>query len=227
MKFPQCLSNHQSNHFPLSIRIFSSLSSICSSKTTLWWTTPATPTTSSWPPPPSFARARSYPWTSSWRGRGYYQRPQRWVSHFRSCNFLFSLQVNSVILLLLHSVEIAKIYSHHFSAKNYLREINVFSAKLRYKLFSRNFSKRGKFLVFPHCVLPQWKWHIISNSDYEARLSKADQNEPTNPAIERATNALKFVAQHVKNEDSFNSVSDIYIFIEHSTQCGKTRNSLS
>lgn len=45
-------------------------------------------------------------------------------------------------------------------------------------------------------------------SDYEARLSKADQiDREINPAIERATNALKFVAQHVKNEDSFNSVS--------------------
>ena len=41
-----------------------------------------------------------------------------------------------------------------------------------------------------------------------ARLSKADQiDREINPAIERATNALKFVAQHVKNEDSFNSVS--------------------
>ena len=29
-----------------------------------------------------------------------------------------------------------------------------------------------------------------------------------NPAIEKAMNALKFVAQHVKNEDNFNSVSD-------------------
>ena len=28
-----------------------------------------------------------------------------------------------------------------------------------------------------------------------------------NPAIEKAMNALKFVAQHVKNEDNFNSVS--------------------
>ena len=45
-------------------------------------------------------------------------------------------------------------------------------------------------------------------SDYEARLSKADKEErEMNPAIERATNALKFVAQHVKNQDNFNSVS--------------------
>ena len=29
-----------------------------------------------------------------------------------------------------------------------------------------------------------------------------------NPAIEKAMNALKFVAQHVKNEDNFNSVRE-------------------
>ena len=52
-------------------------------------------------------------------------------------------------------------------------------------------------------------------SDYEARLSKADQiDREINPAIERATNALKFVAQHVKNEDSFNSVSPTYYFLK-------------
>ena len=31
----------------------------------------------------------------------------------------------------------------------------------------------------------------------------------TNPAVERAMNALKFVAQHVKNEDNFEGVSDV------------------
>ena len=46
-------------------------------------------------------------------------------------------------------------------------------------------------------------------SDYEARLSKADRDErDTDPAIERATNAVKFVAQHVKNEDNFNGYAD-------------------
>ena len=34
-----------------------------------------------------------------------------------------------------------------------------------------------------------------------------------NPAIERATNALKFVAQHVKNEDNFNSYADDWKYV--------------
>ena len=51
-------------------------------------------------------------------------------------------------------------------------------------------------------------------SDYEARLSKADKEErEMNPAIERATNALKFVAQHVKNEDNFNSYADDWKYV--------------
>ena len=51
-------------------------------------------------------------------------------------------------------------------------------------------------------------------SDYEARLSKADKDErELNPAIERATNALKFVAQHVKNEDNFNSYADDWKYV--------------
>ena len=33
------------------------------------------------------------------------------------------------------------------------------------------------------------------------------------PAIERATNALKFVAQHVKNEDNFNSYADDWKYV--------------
>ena len=33
------------------------------------------------------------------------------------------------------------------------------------------------------------------------------------PAIERATNALKFVAQHVKNEDNFNSFADDWKYV--------------
>ena len=51
-------------------------------------------------------------------------------------------------------------------------------------------------------------------SDYETRLSKSDEDnldddddDEVNPAIEKAMNALKFVAQHVKNQDNFNSVS--------------------
>ena len=68
---------------------------------------------------------------------------------------------------------------------------------------------------------------FLCNSDYEARLSKADQNEPTNPAIERATNALKFVAQHVKNEDSFNSVRGIFISSKKRSQIGNNENLLS
>merc|ERR1712141_892776 len=54
----------------------------------------------------------------------------------------------------------------------------------------------------------------LAYSDYEARLSKADQiDREINPAIERATNALKFVAQHVKNEDSFNSYADDWKYV--------------
>jgi hypothetical protein len=34
-----------------------------------------------------------------------------------------------------------------------------------------------------------------------------DEVRELNPAMERAMNALKFVAQHVKNEDKFDSVS--------------------
>ena len=57
---------------------------------------------------------------------------------------------------------------------------------------------------------------LLSSSDYETRLSKSDddalddEDDDVNPAIEKAMNALKFVAQHVKNQDNFNSVS--YIF---------------
>ena len=43
-----------------------------------------------------------------------------------------------------------------------------------------------------------------------------------NPAIEKAMNALKFVAQHVKNEDNFNSVSDhfkVYFSMNHRIKC--------
>ena len=55
----------------------------------------------------------------------------------------------------------------------------------------------------------------LAYSDYEARLSKADKNDEDemNPAIERATNALKFVAQHVKNEDNFNSYADDWKYV--------------
>jgi len=55
----------------------------------------------------------------------------------------------------------------------------------------------------------------LAYSDYEARLSKDDkvERELMNPAIERATNALKFVAQHVKNEDNFNSYADDWKYV--------------
>ena len=49
---------------------------------------------------------------------------------------------------------------------------------------------------------------FISFSDYDTRLSKSENNQEMNPAIEKAMNALKFVAQHVKNEDNFNSVRE-------------------
>ena len=38
-------------------------------------------------------------------------------------------------------------------------------------------------------------------------MLKAEEVRVMNPAMERAMNALKFVAQHVKNEDKFESVS--------------------
>ena len=51
-------------------------------------------------------------------------------------------------------------------------------------------------------------------SDYDARLSKVDKEDrEMDPAIERATNALKFVAQHVKNEDNFNSFADDWKYV--------------
>ena len=58
-------------------------------------------------------------------------------------------------------------------------------------------------------------FNFLHYSDYEARLSKADKEERElmNPAIERATNALKFVAQHVKNEDNFNSYADDWKYV--------------
>jgi len=36
---------------------------------------------------------------------------------------------------------------------------------------------------------------------------RTDEVRDLNPAVERAMNALKFVAQHVRNEDKFESVS--------------------
>ena len=39
--------------------------------------------------------------------------------------------------------------------------------------------------------------------------SQSHRTTETNPAVERAMNALKFVAQHVKNEDNFEGVSDV------------------
>ena len=60
-------------------------------------------------------------------------------------------------------------------------------------------------------------------SDYDTRLSKSEHNRnEMNPAIEKAMNALKFVAQHVKNEDNFNSVSDhfkVYFDMNHRIKC--------
>lgn len=57
-------------------------------------------------------------------------------------------------------------------------------------------------------------------SDYETRLSKSDEDnldddddDEVNPAIEKAMNALKFVAQHVKNQDNFNSFADDWKYV--------------
>jgi hypothetical protein len=50
-------------------------------------------------------------------------------------------------------------------------------------------------------------------SDYDTRLSKSENNQEMNPAIEKAMNALKFVAQHVKNEDNFNSFADDWKYV--------------
>ena len=77
-------------------RIFSSLSSICSSKTIVWWATSTSSTTSypwrSWRTP-SFTCPRSYPWPTSWWQWCHCQWSQWWVSHFRLSNFIFGLQV--------------------------------------------------------------------------------------------------------------------------------------
>ena len=50
---------------------------------------------------------------------------------------------------------------------------------------------------------------VFGFSDYETQVLKADDVREMNPAMERAMNALKFVAQHVKNEDKFESVSGV------------------
>ena len=39
-------------------------------------------------------------------------------------------------------------------------------------------------------------------------MESQSMRRSTNPAVERAMNALKFVAQHVKNEDNFEGVSE-------------------
>ena len=60
----------------------------------------------------------------------------------------------------------------------------------------------------PHANAFVEKHSFFLFSDYDTRLSKSEHNRnEMNPAIEKAVNALKFVAQHVKNEDNFNSVS--------------------
>jgi nicotinic acetylcholine receptor len=50
-------------------------------------------------------------------------------------------------------------------------------------------------------------------SDYETQLLKADDVRELNPAVERAMNALKFVAQHVKNEDKFESFANDWKYV--------------
>jgi hypothetical protein len=53
--------------------------------------------------------------------------------------------------------------------------------------------------------------HHLGGSDESESDHKFDLMESgtkvTNPAVERAINALKFVAQHVRNEDNFEEVS--------------------
>ena len=53
-------------------------------------------------------------------------------------------------------------------------------------------------------------------------MLKADDVRELNPAVERAMNALKFVAQHVKNEDKFESVrfSELFRPFFHATSPG-------
>eukprot|EP00095_Tigriopus_kingsejongensis_P011514 maker-scaffold33_size549341-snap-gene-0.15 protein:Tk11514 transcript:maker-scaffold33_size549341-snap-gene-0.15-mRNA-1 annotation:"nicotinic acetylcholine receptor subunit alpha1" len=52
--------------------------------------------------------------------------------------------------------------------------------------------------------------HLIPNRDFVR-----PQEEPStlNPAVERAMNALKFVAQHVKNEDNFEGFADDWKYV--------------
>ncbi|QQP40019.1 Nicotinic acetylcholine receptor alpha 1 subunit, partial [Caligus rogercresseyi] len=49
--------------------------------------------------------------------------------------------------------------------------------------------------------------------DYSSCERHSNDDEDLNPALEKAMNALKFVAQHVKNEDNFESFSDDWKYV--------------
>ncbi|XP_040572119.1 acetylcholine receptor subunit alpha-like 1 [Lepeophtheirus salmonis] len=51
------------------------------------------------------------------------------------------------------------------------------------------------------------------HGDYSSCERHLDKAHELNPALEKAMNALKFVAQHVKNEDNFESFSDDWKYV--------------
>ena len=53
------------------------------------------------------------------------------------------------------------------------------------------------------------KFDLVESGRSPSGRHGRDGGPTTNPAVERAMNALKFVAQHVKNEDNFEGVSDV------------------
>lgn len=53
--------------------------------------------------------------------------------------------------------------------------------------------------------------HLVSSQDYYR--SPVEEHNSLNPAVERAMNALKFVAQHVKNEDNFEGFADDWKYV--------------
>ncbi|TRY66949.1 hypothetical protein TCAL_04353 [Tigriopus californicus] len=53
--------------------------------------------------------------------------------------------------------------------------------------------------------------HLVSSQDFYR--SPLEEHSSLNPAVERAMNALKFVAQHVKNEDNFEGFADDWKYV--------------
>lgn len=87
-----------------------------------------------------------------------------------------------------------------------------------------NYDSSKVFTLSP-LALSRANYHLDNNSenyggysDYSScerhPVSNAGRvQEVVNPAIEKAMNALKFVAQHVKNEDNFESFADDWKYV--------------